>query len=178
MPRLLETSASAVRALHRKAELMGIDTVALESQEEQIASLVDIRKKWHIQPAFSVEFISYYLDRTARAGSMKARLDELVQANSRLLAEQKVLDGKYDEVVRLNEEQGEVYKRQKELIEAYNRVLRAANYAKPLLGVNDIAKPRPQSLGEFCFFLFFSLVIIFLSRVGYFSGCRRYIFFL
>jgi hypothetical protein len=52
MPRLLTTSASAYRKLLRKAELMGIDTQALEIQEAQVAALVDVRKKWHIPPAF------------------------------------------------------------------------------------------------------------------------------
>jgi hypothetical protein len=31
---------------------MGIDTQALEIQEAQVAALVDVRKKWHIPPAF------------------------------------------------------------------------------------------------------------------------------
>nr|CAD7408848.1 unnamed protein product [Timema cristinae] len=52
MPRLLTTSASAVRKLMLKAELMGIDTQSLEIQEAHVAALVDIHKKWHIQPAF------------------------------------------------------------------------------------------------------------------------------
>jgi hypothetical protein len=52
MPRLLTTSASAYRKLLRKAELMGIDAQALEIQEAQVAALVDVRKKWHIPPAF------------------------------------------------------------------------------------------------------------------------------
>lgn len=52
MPRLLTTSASACRRLLHKAEVMGIDTQALEIQEAHIASLVDIRKKWHIPAAF------------------------------------------------------------------------------------------------------------------------------
>lgn len=36
MPRLLTTSASACRKLILKAELMGIDTAALEFQEAQV----------------------------------------------------------------------------------------------------------------------------------------------
>jgi hypothetical protein len=52
MPRLLTTSASACRKLIRKAELMGVDCKALETQEAQVASLIDVRKKWHIPPAF------------------------------------------------------------------------------------------------------------------------------
>ncbi|XP_003423803.1 PHD finger protein 14 isoform X2 [Nasonia vitripennis] len=145
MPRLLTTSATACRALQRKAELMGVNTIALENQEEQISSLVDIRKKWHISPAFSVEFISYFIDRIARTTDMKTRLKELIEANSRLLGEQQELDKKYDEAMRLNEEQGHIYDERREKIEMYHRVLRAANYAKPLPSVNDIAKPKPPA---------------------------------
>lgn len=36
MPRLLTTSATACRRLMYKAELMGIDTAALEFQEAQV----------------------------------------------------------------------------------------------------------------------------------------------
>ncbi|OXU19059.1 hypothetical protein TSAR_008441 [Trichomalopsis sarcophagae] len=145
MPRLLTTSATACRALQRKAELMGVNTIALENQEEQISSLVDIRKKWHISPAFSVEFVSYFIDRIARTTDMKTRLKDLIEANSRLLGEQQELDKKYDEAMRLNEEQGRIYDERREKIEMYHRVLRAANYAKPLPSVNDIAKPKPPA---------------------------------
>ena len=59
MPRLLTTSASAYRKLLRKAELMGIDTQALEIQEAQVAALVDVRKKWHIPPAFRYNLLHF-----------------------------------------------------------------------------------------------------------------------
>nr|CAD7199528.1 unnamed protein product [Timema douglasi] len=97
MPRLLTTSASAVRKLMLKAELMGIDTQSLEIQEADVAALVDIHKKWHIQPAFSVEFIGYYLDRNNRLSSMKRGLEELLDANSQLQDEQQALRQKYDQ---------------------------------------------------------------------------------
>lgn len=98
MPRLLTTSASACRKLLHKAELMGIDTVALEMQEAQMAALIDVRKKWHISPAFSVEFIAYYLDRNDRLRVMKSGLEELLGLNSKLLEEQQALRLKYDKV--------------------------------------------------------------------------------
>lgn len=98
MPRLLTTSASACKRLLRKAELMGIDTVSLEMQEAQVAALVDVRKKWHIPPAFSVEFIAYYLDRNDRLRVMKSGLEELLDANTKLLEEQQLLRLKYDKV--------------------------------------------------------------------------------
>lgn len=98
MPRLITTSASACRKLLRKAELMGIDTPALEIQETQVAALVDIRKKWHIPPAFSVEFIAYYLDRNDRLKSMKTALEKLLEDNNGLVDEQQALRIKYDQV--------------------------------------------------------------------------------
>lgn len=98
MPRLLTTSASACRKLLLKAELMGIDTAALEMQESQVAALVDVRKKWHIPPAFTVEFIAYYLDRNDRLKGMKQTLENFVEDNTILLEEQQSLRNKYEQV--------------------------------------------------------------------------------
>lgn len=98
MPRLLTTSASACRKLLKKAELMGINTSALEMQESQLAALVDVRKKWHIPPAFTVEFIAYYLDRNDRLKGMKETLEKLLESNQILLEEQQTLRNKYDQV--------------------------------------------------------------------------------
>ena len=57
MPRLLNTSPSAIKRLIRKAELLGL------SPQTHIVSheVGDVRRKWHVPPAFSVEFISYYI---------------------------------------------------------------------------------------------------------------------
>ncbi|XP_078040799.1 PHD finger protein 14 isoform X1 [Augochlora pura] len=142
MPRLLTTSASACRQLARKAELMGVDTAALEAQEAQLVALVDVRKKWHIPPAFSVEFIGYYLDRNLRVTSMKRRLQELLDVNSQLLNEQQRLDRKYDEVMKDNEEQIRVNLTLKEKIEMYHQVLQTNGYGKPLPQIADLSKPR------------------------------------
>ncbi|XP_018361450.1 PREDICTED: PHD finger protein 14 isoform X2 [Trachymyrmex cornetzi] len=142
MPRLLTTSASACRQLARKAELMGVDTAALEAQESQLVALVDVRKKWHIAPAFSVEFIGYYLDRNLRVTSMKRRLQELLDINSQLLNEQQRLDRKYDEVMKDNEEQIRVNVTLKEKIELYHQVLKSAGFVKPLPSITDLVKPR------------------------------------
>ena len=56
MPRPLITSATACRALWRKAELAGLNTRAMEVQEAQIACIKDINRKWHIPPAFRCVF--------------------------------------------------------------------------------------------------------------------------
>ncbi|XP_047494182.1 uncharacterized protein LOC125042542 isoform X4 [Penaeus chinensis] len=85
MPRALSTSASLFRSLLHKTELMGLST---ESQPAQSANVGDIRKKWHIPPAFNVEFISYYIDRTNRLSEMKERLDQLLTENGQLIQEE------------------------------------------------------------------------------------------
>ncbi|KAF4531880.1 hypothetical protein B566_EDAN000909 [Ephemera danica] len=100
MPRLLTTSASACRKLIRKAELMGVDCQALETQEAQVASLIDVRKKWHIPPAFSVEFIGYYLDRNIRIAGMKRHLEDSLKTNNQLLKKQQSLRCRYDQLVK------------------------------------------------------------------------------
>ncbi|XP_055680624.1 PHD finger protein 14 isoform X2 [Lutzomyia longipalpis] len=104
MPRMLVTSASACRRLILKAQLMGIDAEALEFQEAQMMALADVRKKWHIAPAFSVEFIGYYLDRITRLRDLKINLQEQLENNRRLLDEQKHLREKYDQMMKLSEE--------------------------------------------------------------------------
>lgn len=63
-----------------------------------MASLTDIRKKWHISPAFSVEFIGYYLDRISRSKEMKVNLQEQIEINKALASKQLALRERYDEV--------------------------------------------------------------------------------
>jgi hypothetical protein len=120
MPRLLTTSASACKKLITKADLMGIDAAAMEFQEAQVCetvnchwivvlkkkflslfqmtALADVRKKWHIPPAFSVEFIGYYLDRIARLKDLKTNLQDQLTLNKTLTSEQLGLRDTYDEV--------------------------------------------------------------------------------
>lgn len=64
----------------------------------QVASLNDVRKKWHIPPAFSVEFIGYYLDRISRSKDVKINLQEQLELNKKLVSEQQKLREEYDEV--------------------------------------------------------------------------------
>ncbi|BES97574.1 Phd finger protein [Nesidiocoris tenuis] len=102
MPRLLTTSASACRALWRKAELSGADTQSLALRETQVEALAEIHKRWNIPPAFSVEFIAYYLDRNSRITSLRKQVIELSDENSRLLDEQAVTEEKKDKVYNEN----------------------------------------------------------------------------
>ncbi|KRT80043.1 PHD finger motif containing protein, partial [Oryctes borbonicus] len=141
MPRLLTTSASACRKLLKKAELMGINTPALEMQETQIAALVDVRKKWHIPPAFTVEFIAYYLDRNDRLKGMKDALEKLLENNKTLLEEQKALRNRYDDMLKENAEETEKNVNLKQAVHKFHSAILSACPTKNLPNVDDIGKP-------------------------------------
>lgn len=148
MPRLLTTSAFACRRLLRKAELMGVDTRALELQEAQIAALVDVRRKWHIPPAFSVEFIGYYLDRNVRLTSMKHRLEEQLDVNKQLQEEQQELRQTYDKLVKENADLSHFNVTLKQTIHKYHSVLLITSPHKNLPSIDDLGKPVPQSTNK------------------------------
>ena len=74
MPRLLTTSASAVRRLRQKAILMDVDVEAEEVRESQLNALTDLPRKWHLAPAFSVEYIAYVIDRERRISHLREQV--------------------------------------------------------------------------------------------------------
>ncbi|CAK1546045.1 unnamed protein product [Leptosia nina] len=96
MARMLYSSASAMRKFKRKAECMGIDTHALEFQDAQMAALKDVSRRWHVPPAFSVEFVGYYLERNTRVASLRHSLERLTKENDTLLADNEKLRTEYD----------------------------------------------------------------------------------
>ena len=90
IPRPLTTCPTAVRVLMKKAELMGFTAAPA------LVGSLDIRKKWHIPPAFSVEFVSYYVDRASRVNNMKKKLSDLKTQDENLKREEQ------ETTVRLN----------------------------------------------------------------------------
>lgn len=141
MPRLLTTSATACKKLLLKAELMGIDTAAMEFQEAQMTALADVRKKWHIPPAFSVEFIGYYLDRTVRLKEIKQNLQEQVTSNQKLLDEQQRLRDKYDSAMKINQEALNQNDDLKDAIKKLYDDIHALCPNKALIPIEQIGKP-------------------------------------
>lgn len=146
MSRALITNAAAVKKLTRKTELMEIDSVALEFQEAQIASLTDIRKKWHIPPAFSTEFVGYYLDRSIRMREMKTNLEQQVECNKSLLEQQSILRVKYDDAIKVNQD---VQQKQKDLvleIEQLHNAILTISPNKQLQSIESLANPPASAL--------------------------------
>ncbi|GAB0092811.1 PHD finger protein 14 [Sergentomyia squamirostris] len=141
MPRMLVTSASACRRLIAKGRLMGIDAEALEFQEAQMLALADVRKKWHIAPAFSVEFIGYYLDRIKRLHDLKINLQQQMESNSRLLDEQKHLREKYDQMIKFSDDLSKSNTTLRDNITKLHANLTKLCPNKTLLSIDNIGKP-------------------------------------
>jgi hypothetical protein len=77
MTRLLTTSAGAIRKIQRLTSLStGVDISRQQTQEVRAISVVEAKKKWHLPPAFSVEFVAYYEDRHRRIEEFKAKVDD------------------------------------------------------------------------------------------------------
>ncbi|XP_035216480.1 PHD finger protein 14-like [Stegodyphus dumicola] len=138
MPRLLTTSPSACKKLIKKAELLGL------SPQIHLSGVdfgMDIRRKWHVPPAFSAEFVSYYLDRNVRMVSMQRRLDELLQQNSQLQEQEQGLRQNYE---RLVAEVDMVRKENAELTERgmqYWKIL--CDLSNKKYPVPDVLQPKP-----------------------------------
>ncbi|XP_050343228.1 PHD finger protein 14 isoform X7 [Nymphalis io] len=102
MARMVYSSAGAMRKFQRKAQCMGVDTHALEFQDAQMAALKDVSRRWHVPPAFSVEFVGYYLERNTRVTSLRKSLERLTKENEQLLVDDEKLRTDYDEASKEN----------------------------------------------------------------------------
>ncbi|XP_055381245.1 PHD finger protein 14 isoform X2 [Condylostylus longicornis] len=146
IPRLLTTSATAVRRLHAKAAVMGIDTELLEFQEAQVAAITDVRKKWHVPPAFSVEFVAYYLDRISRTKELKLTLEKNVDDNKKLLIDQAHFREEYDKKIKINAELLESNVKLKSIIEEMHKQISLLCPNKQLQSIDNIGRPIQQPL--------------------------------
>ncbi|XP_046963104.1 PHD finger protein 14 isoform X6 [Vanessa cardui] len=102
MARMVYSSAGAMRKFQRKAQCMGVDTHALEFQDAQMAALKDVSRRWHVPPAFSVEFVGYYLERNTRVTSLRKSLERLTKENEKLVVDDEKLRTDYDEASKEN----------------------------------------------------------------------------
>ena len=114
LPRLLTTSASAIRKIQRMGELQGIDVERQQRQELQIMAVAEVRKKWHLPPAFNVEYVAYYEDRNNRILDLKAQVSEDITNHEKYSAEQKEVREQYEKASKAHDKSLEL-----------NRILRA-----------------------------------------------------
>lgn len=110
----------------------------------QIAPLHDIRKKWHVPPAFSTEFVAYYLDRTSRLQEMKENLQKQTELNQSLQAQQS-LRSQYDDLAK---EKEDILDKQRDLINQINFIHDAIHKIMPtkqLPSIEMIGRPIPPA---------------------------------
>ncbi|XP_067111801.1 PHD finger protein 14 isoform X2 [Osmerus mordax] len=97
LPRPLTSSASAIRKLMRKAELMGISTDIFPVDTSDISASVDGRRK-HKQPALTADFVNYYLERNMRMIQIQDNISEQKSLKDKLESEQEKLHVDYNKL--------------------------------------------------------------------------------
>ncbi|XP_036371615.1 PHD finger protein 14 isoform X2 [Megalops cyprinoides] len=95
LPRPLTSSASAIRKLMRKAELMGISTDIFPVDTSDTSASVDGRRK-HKQPALTADFVNYYLERNMRMVQIQGNISEQKNLKDKLETEQEKLHVEYN----------------------------------------------------------------------------------
>ncbi|XP_044861200.1 PHD finger protein 14 isoform X4 [Mauremys mutica] len=103
LPRPLTSSASAIRKLMRKAELMGISTDIFPVDTSDTSSSVDGRRK-HKQPALTADFVNYYLERNMRMIQIQENMAEQKNIKDKLENEQEKLHVEYNKLCESLEE--------------------------------------------------------------------------
>ncbi|KAG1947020.1 PHD finger protein [Pimephales promelas] len=97
LPRPLTSSASAIRKLMRKAELMGISTDIFPVDTSETSASIDGRRK-HKQPALTADFVNYYLERNMRMIQIQDNIVEQKNLKDKLESEQEKLHMDYDKL--------------------------------------------------------------------------------
>ncbi|KAM9307159.1 LOW QUALITY PROTEIN: PHD finger protein 14 [Pholidichthys leucotaenia] len=103
LPRPLTSSASAIRKLMRKAELMGISTDIFPVDTSDANASMDGRRK-HKQPALTAEFVNYYLERNMRMIQIQDNISEQKNLKDKLESEQEKLHVEYNKLCEFLEE--------------------------------------------------------------------------
>nr|XP_020477083.1 PHD finger protein 14 isoform X6 [Monopterus albus] len=103
LPRPLTSSASAIRKLMRKAELMGISTDIFPVDTSDANASMDGRRK-HKQPALTADFVNYYLERNMRMIQIQDNISEQKNLKDKLESEQEKLHVEYNKLCESLEE--------------------------------------------------------------------------
>uniref|UniRef100_A0A3B4ZK96 PHD finger protein 14 n=1 Tax=Stegastes partitus TaxID=144197 RepID=A0A3B4ZK96_9TELE len=103
LPRPLTSSASAIRKLMRKAELMGISTDIFPVDTSDANASMDGRRK-HKQPALTADFVNYYLERNMRMIQIQDNISEQKSLKDKLENEQEKLHVEYNKLCEFLEE--------------------------------------------------------------------------
>ena len=85
--------------------------------------VAQIRRKWNVAPAWSVEFVAYYHDRADRVSEFQQSLATTVLDNGRLAEEDEDIVAKYRDRAAEAEEEREVGERLRLEVARYTRCI-------------------------------------------------------
>ncbi|CAL8142083.1 unnamed protein product [Orchesella dallaii] len=94
--RHLHTSARFAHDFLRKTEQLGEDVVALELEVKNEKIFSNIKRKWNVLPAMSVEYAAYYADRENRISSLIEQCDKATKENKDLISKEESMKGIVD----------------------------------------------------------------------------------
>lgn len=83
--RFMHTSAKLGSGFLLKAERLGVDIVANELEVKHEKIIANVKKKWNVLPAMSVEYAAYYADRENRVASLVEQHQQSSNQNSVLM---------------------------------------------------------------------------------------------
>jgi len=127
MPRLLTTSAGAIRKIQRLTSLSsGLDIARQQTQEVRAIAIIDAKKKWHLPPAFSVEFVAYYEDRHRRIEELKLKVDEQRILHSQMKSEQAEVRSRFETATSVHDSSAVTNKALRQKIQVFRNILSLA----------------------------------------------------
>ena len=131
LPRLLSTSASAIRKLQRVAEIQGIDRERQTKQEIQVMSIMEAKKKWGVAPAFNIEFVAYYEDREKRIAELKHKVTQDKGEFEKLKQQDSEVTLKYDAINKIFSENSQVNSGLRKKIQTFRQLLGMGGQSVP-----------------------------------------------
>lgn len=131
LPRLLSTSASAIRKLQKVAEIQGVDQERQTKQEIQVMSLMEAKKKWGVAPAFNIEFVAYYEDREKRIAELKHKVSQDKSEFEKLKQQDSEVTLKYDAINKIVNTNSELNSILRKRIQTFRQLLSLGGHSIP-----------------------------------------------
>ena len=150
LPRLLSTSASAIRKLQKVAEMQGVDQERQTKQEIQVMSLMEVKKKWGVAPAFNIEFVAYYEDREKRIAELKNKVSQDKMEFEKLKQQDSEVTLKYDAINKIVTGNSELNSSLRKRFQTFRQLLSMGGHSIPE-AVPPVILSKPVNSSEASF---------------------------
>ena len=144
LPRLITTSSSAIRKFEAMGELQGLSVVRQRQQEQDVLSVMDVKRRWHVPAGLNIDYVAYYFDRENRISDLRKTLEDHIKVQSGLKDREATTRPNFDLVNRKFEIGVDTAKELRTSEELYRTLLSAICPAKAL---PKAPKPKESSGG-------------------------------